>query len=215
MTYLNLVNNVLRRIREDEVVSVNDTTYSKMAGDFVNDAKQIVENAWDWSALYSTITVSAVNATDTYSLTGSQSDIKIFQAYNDTSNTYLEYRPKVWFDEQNELNTPVSGSPNYYTLVGVDGSGDSTVQVYPIPDGSYSLKFKATKRNVRLSADGDNLAIPEYPVIHLAVALLARERGETGGTSAAEYFAIADKFLSDAIALDAQKAPETTVWYTP
>jgi hypothetical protein len=49
----------------------------------------------------------------------------------------------------------------------------------------------------------------------MAVALLARERGETGGTSAPEYFGIADKFLSDAIALDAQKHPEETIWYTP
>jgi len=44
---------------------------------------------------------------------------------------------------------------------------------------------------------------------------LARERGETGGTSTAEYFAVADKSLGDAIALDAQKHPEETIWYTP
>jgi len=53
------------------------------------------------------------------------------------------------------------------------------------------------------------------PVMHLAIALLARERGETGGTSAPEYFAIADRYLSDAIALDAQKHPEETIFYTP
>jgi len=47
MTYLDVVNNVLRRMREEEVNSVSDTTYSKMVGDFVNDAKRIVENAWD------------------------------------------------------------------------------------------------------------------------------------------------------------------------
>ena len=45
--------------------------------------------------------------------------------------------------------------------------------------------------------------------------IVARERGETGGTSTAEYFAIADKHLSDAIALDAQKHPEETIFYTP
>ena len=54
MTYLNLVNNVLRRLREDEVSSVTDNTYSKMVGDFVNDAKKMVEDAWDWSALRTT-----------------------------------------------------------------------------------------------------------------------------------------------------------------
>jgi hypothetical protein len=51
-------------------------------------------------------------------------------------------------------------------------------------------------------------------VIHLAVALLARERGETGGTSVAEYFSIADKYLSDAIAIDAAKHPEEMIFRT-
>ena len=46
MTYLDLVNNVLRRMREEEVSSVSESTYSKMAGDFVNDAKKLVEAAW-------------------------------------------------------------------------------------------------------------------------------------------------------------------------
>ena len=66
-----------------------------------------------------------------------------------------------------------------------------------------------------LSADGDALLVPSMPVTHLAIALLARERGETGGTSAPEYFAIADRYLSDAIALDAQKHPEEVIFYTP
>jgi len=52
------------------------------------------------------------------------------------------------------------------------------------------------------------------PVIHFAVALLARERGETGGTSTAEYFTIANKYLSDAIAIDAAKHPEEMVFRT-
>ena len=58
MTYLNLVNGVLRRLREDEVTSVTANTYSKMVSDFVNDAKDLVETAWDWSALRSTLTIT-------------------------------------------------------------------------------------------------------------------------------------------------------------
>ena len=54
MTYLDLVNNVLRRLREDEVTTVNSNTYSKMVSDFINDAKNFVQNAWDWSQLRST-----------------------------------------------------------------------------------------------------------------------------------------------------------------
>ena len=67
MTYLNLMNNVLRRLREEEVTNVSATTYSKMVGDFINDAKKLVEESADWSALRSTITISTAASDNTYS----------------------------------------------------------------------------------------------------------------------------------------------------
>ena len=215
MTYLNLVNNVLRRLREDEVTNVSESTYSKMVGDFVNDAKELVETAWDWSALRTTLTITTAADDYTYSLTGSGNEGKVLNLINDTSNLVMQYQTQNWFDDKFFVQTPASGAPEYFTYNGVDGSGDTQIDVYPKPDGVYSLKAKMVLRNVPLSTDSDTLAIPSSPVIHMAIALLARERGETGGTSTAEYFAIADKHLSDAIALDAQKHPEETIFYTP
>ena len=215
MTYLNLVNNVLRRLREDEVTSVSSNTYSKMAGDFVNDAKKLVEDAWDWSALRTTLTLTTTSGIFNYVLTGSQNKIKVLDVINDTSNKFMEYQTAHWFNNKYLNQDPVSGSPEYYTYNGVNSSGDTQVDIYPKPDGVYSIRFNCVLRNDDLSADSDVLFIPAQPVIHLAVALLARERGETGGTSAPEYFGIADKYLSDAIALDAQKHPEEVIWYTP
>lgn len=215
MTYLELVNNVLRRMREEEVASVTSTTYSKMVGDFVNDAKKIVEAAWDWSGLRTTLTITTTADIFNYVLTGSQNRIKALNVINDTDNVFMEYRPATWFDDKYLNQDPASGSPTYYTYNGVDSSGDSQIDIYPKPDGVYTIRFNCILRNDDLSADTDNLVIPAMPVIHLAIALLARERGETGGTSAPEYFGIADKYLSDAIALDAQKHPDETIWYTP
>ena len=215
MTYLNLVNNVLRRLREDEVSSVQDNTYSKMVGDFVNDAKKFVESAWDWSALRTTLTITTTADIFNYVLTGSKNRVKALDVINDTSNNFMEYRPSTWFNDKYLNQDPVSGSPEYYTYNGVDSDGDTQVDIYPKPDGVYAIRFNCILRNPELSADIDQLVIPSMPVIHLAIALLARERGETGGTSTPEYFAIADKYLSDAIALDAQKHPDEVVWYTP
>jgi hypothetical protein len=202
-------------MREEEVSSVQSTTYSKMVGDFVNDAKKIVEAAWDWSALRTTLTITTTADIFNYVLTGSQNRIKALNVINDTDNIFMEYRPATWFDDKYLNQDPVSGSPEYYTYNGVDSSGDSQIDVYPKPDGVYTIRFNCIFRNDDLSADVDTLLIPSMPVIHLAIALLARERGETGGTSAPEYFGIADKYLSDAIALDAQKHPDETIWYTP
>lgn len=215
MTYLNLVNNVLRRLREDEVASVTSTTYSKMVGDFINDAKKIVEDAWDWSGLRTTLTVTTSAGTFNYILTGSQNKIKLLDVINDTSNLFMSYQTQHWFNNKYLNQDPLSGAPEYYTFNGVDSNGDTQVDLYPKPDATYTLRFNCIQRNPDLSANTDDLIIPSQPVIHMAVALLARERGETGGTSAAEYFAIADKFLADAIALDAQKHPEEVIWYTP
>ena len=215
MTYLDIVNNVLRRLREDEVASVQSTTYSKMAGDFVNDAKKIVEDAWDWSGLRTTLTVTTSADIFNYVLTGSQNKIKVLDVINDTSSIFMQYNTQHWFNDKYLNQDPPSGAPEYYTYNGVDSSGDTQVDIYPKPDGVYSLRFNCVLRNDELSADTDKLLIPSQPVIHMAVALLARERGETGGTSTPEYFGIADKYLSDAIALDAQKHPEEVIWYTP
>jgi len=215
MTYLNLVNNVLRRLREEEVASVQGSTYAKMVGDFVNDAKRMVEDAWDWSALRTTLTITTTEDVFNYVLTGSQNRIKALNVINDTANLFMEYKTATFFDEAYLISDPRKSAPTYYTYNGVDSSGDTQIDVYPTPDKAYTIRFNCVKRGADLSANDDQLTVPAMPVMHLAIALLARERGETGGTSAPEYFSIADKYLGDAIALDAQKHPEEVIFYTP
>jgi hypothetical protein len=60
MTYLELVNDVLVRLREQTVTTVGLTTYSSLIGKFVNDAKRQIEDAYDWNALGQTITVTTI-----------------------------------------------------------------------------------------------------------------------------------------------------------
>ena len=61
MNYLDLVNDVLIRLREDEVTATTDTPYAKLIGKFVNDAKRTVEDAYQWNALSETLTVTTAN----------------------------------------------------------------------------------------------------------------------------------------------------------
>ena len=92
MTYLQLVNSVLRRLREDEVTTVAQTSYSKLIGEFVNDAKRTVEDSYDWTALRTTLTVSTTADTFNYVLTGSQNRMKLLDVVNDTSDWFMQYR---------------------------------------------------------------------------------------------------------------------------
>ena len=135
MTYLQLVNNVLRRLRETEVTSVQTTAYSKLIGDIVNDAKNLVENSWDWSALRTTLTVTTAANVFNYALTGSQNSIKELNVLNDTSNFLMSYQTNNWFDEAYLIAEPRTGSPEYFTYNGVNSSGDTLVDLYPKPDG--------------------------------------------------------------------------------
>tara|TARA_R100000329_G_scaffold856_1_gene1661 strand:+ start:45 stop:674 length:630 start_codon:yes stop_codon:yes gene_type:complete len=208
------MNNVLRRLREDETTSVTSGTYVKMVSDFINDAKTLVGQSTDWSALRETLTISTTASDNTYSLTGGGDNVKVMSVINDTQNCFMEYETKDYFNDALYISNAATGAPKYYTFNGLDSNGDTQVLVSPTPDGVYSLRFDLIKRQADLSADTDVLLIPAQPVIHLTVALLARERGETGGTSTAEYFQIADRYLADAIAIDAAKHPEEMIFRT-
>lgn len=212
MTYLQIVNNVLRRMREDEVDTVSQNTYSKMVGDFVNDAFRIVADAWDWSGFRTTLTIETIEDVFNYVLTGSANNVKELSFLNDTSNWFMEYKPQVWMDNVFLNQDPVKNSPQYFTYNGVDEEGDTQIDIYPIPDGVYTLRYNCILRPTELTTDAQKVMIPSAPIIHLAIALLARERGETGGTATSEYFGLADKYLSDAIAHDAHKHPEELTW---
>ena len=214
MTYINLVNNVLRRLREETTSNVNDTIFNTMVGDFVNDAKQLVEESHDWSGLRSTISLQTVVGTNQYSLAGTGDNVKVFSVINDTNNTFVTYQTKDWFNNALYLQEEISGSPSYYTFDGLDSSQDTQVLLSPKPSTVETLRFDVTKRQPELVNNTDVLLVPSKPVVHLAVALLARERGETGGTSTVEYFSIADRYLSDAIAIDAAKHPEEMIYRT-
>jgi|TARA_B110000483_G_C18035578_1_gene480512 hypothetical protein len=214
MTYLQLVNSVLRRLREDEVSSVSQTSYSRLVGEFVNDAKRSVEDSYDWTALRTTLTVSTIDSVFNYTLIGSQNKMKILDVINDTSNFFMQYKPSRWMDRAFLINDVPVGTPQFYSFNGVDANGDNGVDLYPKPDKVYQVRFNVVLRTHDFTTDSDILAIPSSPVVQLATALGARERGETGGTSAAELFGLADRTLADAIAFDAAQHPEETIWYS-
>ena len=83
-----------------------------------------------------------------------------------------------------------------------------------MPDGSYNINFDLIVPQDDLSADADELTLPEYPVILGAYAKALAERGEDGGFMFAEAESNYQKSLSDAVALDAGNLPFETVWMT-
>lgn len=213
MTYLQLVNAVLRRLREKEVTTVSGTnSYPRLIGDFVNEAKTMVENAWDWSALRTTLTVNTQDNIFNYVLTGSGNRFEVLNVINDTSDNFVEYQTSTWFDKVYLMDDVVKGSPNYYNFNGVDPNGDTQVDLYPKPNGAYTIRFNVIKRTPDLSTDSEKVLVPSRPIILLAYAMAIEERGEDGGNSSMWAYQTGQSALSDEIALDAARHPESTIW---
>lgn len=214
MTYLDMVNNILKRLRERTVSSVNENAYSALIGILVNDAKREVEDAWDWSALRTTITATTTSGFFSYSLDNSQNRIKVLDVLNDTDDFVMQYKDAHWMTKQFLLASPERSSPLFYSFNGINQAGDTIVDLYPIPDGEYVVRFNVIQRLDDLVDNADVLTIPANPVLMLAYAKAVEERGEDGGIGASSAYATAARSLNDAISLDAIKHPEELIWKT-
>lgn len=212
LTYLELVNDVLVRLRENEVTSVQDTAYSKLIGKFVNDAKRICEDAYTWNALSDTLTADTGADIFNYVLVGSGQRFRVLDVLDDTSNAVLELQTTAQMNKLFLLQTAQKGAPKYYNFNGTDANGDTQVDLYPIPDGVYNLRFNIIKPQVPLSANSDTLLIPSEPVIFLAYARAIAERGEDGGITSTDAYQMAGRSLSDAIALESGRYLEEGEW---
>lgn len=212
MTYLELVNNILRRLRERTVSTVNETAYSTLIGVLINDAKSEVENAWNWSALRNTLTLTTSSGIFNYELNGTGNNFSVMDVVSEDGNFFMDYRTQHDFNQFYLNQTPATGIPRYYNFNGVSSDGDTLVDLYPKPDGAYTIYFNIIQRTTDLSSDADTLTIPSQPVLLLAYAKAVEERGEDGGMSSTSAYATAARVLNDAITQDAQRHSEELEW---
>lgn len=213
MTFLEIINGVLSRLREQTVTTNLETDYSILSGLLVNDAKNQVEQSHEWSALRKTIEFSTVVGQTTYPLTTAFQSAILKSAMNVDNKSYLKQQTKDWMNNFTVLNTAATGNPTSFAYMGTDTNNYLQVQLYPTPDKIQTIKFDMVVPQADLADDTTQLTIPSQPVIQLAFAMALRERGETGGISAQEQFAVAQRSLGDAIAIDAYKYPDELIWY--
>jgi hypothetical protein len=206
-TWLEATNEVLARLRESSVASVTTSPYSTLIGHYVNDAKRQVEDAWNWNVLSTTITVPTVGGTSTYTVTGSGTRQRDVTVNNVTSRYPLKNVPINWITDQQQLTTANNGQPCYFAWNGTDGT-DSKLELWPTPDGVYSLKINMTVPQVTLTSDSDTISVPIEPVIAGAIARALVERGEDGGMTSAEAYGLFKSVLADYISLEKERFSE-------
>jgi hypothetical protein len=208
MTYLQLINNVLIRLREVQVSTNNETTYSTLIGLFVNDAKRQIEDSFSWNVLGQTVTLTTSSSAHVYSMTGAGQKFQVMDALNTTSNVALQNISFVEMNRYQNLVPSITGVPQYYAFDGVDGNGDTQVVLYPRPDGVYSIPFSLTVPQAPLAADGTSVLVPDVLVVQNAYARALVERGEDGGLNSSEAYQLYRSMLSDQIALEGTRYPE-------
>ena len=215
MTYLQLVNQVLSRLRENQTTATAflGNPYQLSIGNHVNDAKRIVEDSWKWSHnkitedITTTPSIAYVVVPDT-----ADTNVQIVDIYNADTGAYIHQRTSGWFRKQTTGVTVPSGPPQYW-CVPTGYSNGLKLAIYPTPDDAYNIQVTTYKAQPELALATDEMRIPAAPVYLMATALASRERGELAGQPTSELFGLADRALADAIALDSALQSEHTEWF--
>ncbi len=220
MTYRELINQVLIRLREDTIVSdwsgaINDSSavndYQKVIGALINDTKRSIESYHDWLVLRETVNISTVAATKNYNLSSGQ-EFKILDVVNNStgnqlSQTSLQYLNSIKYP------TDPTGEPNYYGFNGADSSNNLKVDLSPIPTEAQTISFDIVKYQDELTSATTNIKIPSKPVILGAYARAIAERGEDGGTQSSIAAQEASNSLAQAVMMDSGNTQYENEWF--
>lgn len=213
MTYLEIVNNVLTRLRMDRVSSVFADNYSRLIGVFVNDAKREVEDAWDWNSLRQSVIIDTKPGYYAYQMKGVGMRAKLM--YNtrgeasvlnlDTGinlrgpmpSDFMTYRLSQIREQQEPMFFDING-----TLY-----DDPVINFWPIPDKCQHIQVDMIVPGPDLVNNSDEPEVPYWPIVLGAYAKAISERGEDGGMSFDEAMALYNQALADSIQLDARNQP--------
>ena len=220
MTYKELINEVLVRLREETVASdwsgaINDSSsvndYQKVIGSLVNDAKRSIESYHDWLVLRETKDIATVSGTKNYNLSSGQ-EFKVLDVVNNSTGNQLAQVTRTYLNSIMYPTDP-TGEPNYYGFNGADSSNNLKVDLSPIPTEAQTISFDIVKYQDTLTSATTTVKIPHQPIILGAYARAIAERGEDGGTQSSIAAQEAASSLAQAVMMDSGNAKYENDWY--
>ena len=213
MTFIDAINEVLGRLREGSVTTINQTAYSTLISHLVNDAKRQVEDAWDWDAQNTTLTITTAPGVSTYTIVGSGTKQKSISANNITAGNQNKLRavPMNWIQDQQQLTNVGTAAPVYYAWNGTDGT-DSKVELFNTPGAVYTIAFNLNVPQAKLVNATDIIMVPSEAVVMGAYARALAERGEDGALSSSEAYGLYRGILSDRIAIEQSRNEDYSTW---
>lgn len=208
MTLLQMVNRVLRRLREDQVTDLTTSAYSKLIAEFVADAHREVVEAHDWAVMDKGVVITINPGLAVYSLSVGSPDLYV--TWTGVSSKallrYLDNMPLAYlFASYAKLNegdplhqmaqtdhsvvqdtlltrANTTARPSQFSLLpsatGIDLYLDT------VPDTTYYMYLRFHDPEQEVDVDNDvarELVAPSAPVIAGAVYYALNERGEEMG----------------------------------
>ena len=220
MTYREVINEVLIRLRETPIASdwsgsINDSStvsdYNKVIGALVNDAKRSIESYHDWQILRETVNITTVADTKNYSLSSGQ-EFKILDVINNATGNELLQVSRAYLNRE-RYPTASTGEPHYYGFNGADNSNNLKVDLSPTPSKAETISFDIVKYQDALTTASTVVKIPTKPLILGAFARALSERGEDGGTQSSLAAQEAGAAISQAIMMDAGNTQFESDWF--
>lgn len=208
-TYLQLINKVLVALREDEVLGVTEP-YAKLIGQFVNEAKEDVEDASPWRCLRTEVSFASTANTTTTTLTSTND--RSYLMNTPTGDPLLfrtdsgdESRVSVIpIERLRELRLSTDAAErNEPCYVAFTSDGTNLVaHFYPTPDATYNYKGIFVVPQAELENKTDTLTVPYRPVVLRAIWYAMDERGSEFSGRLETALAKAERSLNEAILID-------------
>jgi hypothetical protein len=212
-TFLDCVNGVLRRLRQTEATSVTDTDYVKLVSDFVNEAKREVEDAWNWSVLRTTKTISTANGTQNYEIPGTNPRSRLLSIYIPSLKRDLVQATQYQMHEWTNLQGTTTGDPQYFSVGNsTAATGVLTIDLWPVPTSVLTVKVDCVVPQADLSAGTDVVYVPSELVIQGAYLRAINERGEDGGRLSDQQADLYRKAVASYISIEAERYGDETTW---
>jgi len=220
MTFRELINEVLIRLREETIATdwsgnINDsstvTDYQKVIGSLINDSKRNVESYHDWLVLRETKAITTVSGTRNYNLSSGQ-EIKLIDVTNQATGGKLVQVSRQYINST-LYPTENTGEPMYYAFNGADSDSNLKVDLEPKPDSIQTISFDIVKFQDELKTASTKLKIPTKPVVLGAWARAVSERGEDGGTNTGVIALEVSESINQAVILDSGNVQYESEWY--
>lgn len=202
-TYREVINEVLGVLSEDEIDdSATELTsdYHKLIGRFVNQIKEEIEDAHNWSVLWTDIQVSILGQTDSADLTGANQRSRLVRiqqsnAFNEAALVFditipsqarqlteLDYS-EILHRKRVHGDTSVEAPVYFATRMGSDGVPE--IVVYPKPLNTRVLMVTMVVPQERIApTELDTvILIPSRPLEMGSIWYALHERGEELGVN--------------------------------